>query len=79
MPSMRVVCVPLSERNAIPRLWTGDTLYVNCYDSDNTIGNGTCIYDILKDPDRRLCPLQSTDKTGSGFRCPVCKTLCVNA
>ena len=58
MASLRVVYVPLSERNAIPRLWTDDTLYINCYDSIKNLCNGVCIYDLLDDSEKKLCPLK---------------------
>lgn len=81
MASIRVVCVPLSERKAIPRLWTSDAVYVNCFDCGNAVRNGVCIYDMLNDADKRLCPLTAKNGAGAGFQCPICKDkeLCVNA
>lgn len=50
------VCVPLSSRNAIPRIWTSDTVYVNCHECEGTTCNSVCIYTITKDAEKALCP-----------------------
>ena len=55
--AMQIVFVPLSERKAIPRLWTSDTLYVNCYECQKMNINGVCIYDIINNQEKKLCPL----------------------
>ncbi len=68
MGSMRTVFVPLSERKAIFRLWTDNAIYVNCYDC-SSLEDGVCIYDIINDSNKKLCPLKSTNNIY--FQCPL--------
>lgn len=70
MRAIQIVFVPLSERSAIPRLWTSDTLYVNCYECKKSDIKGVCIYDILKDSDKKLCPL--TDHGSEQAKLEIC-------
>lgn len=53
-----VICAPLSARKATSKLWTSDVLYVNCYQCkcDKKKCIGTCIYTVLGDTERNLCP-----------------------
>jgi hypothetical protein len=56
MSNAHVVCVPLSDRKAIPRLWTSDIVYVNCYECEKVECRGVCVYVLLNDTAKNLCP-----------------------
>jgi hypothetical protein len=64
--SIKFVCAPLSSRNAIPRAWTSDIIYINCCDCKEKICNSVCIYALLKDAERKLCPRKGKDGLACG-------------
>jgi hypothetical protein len=64
--SVKFICVPLSNRNAIPMVWTSDVVYVNCYECKEKICNSVCIYTLIKDAERTLCPRKGKDGLACG-------------
>lgn len=56
---MPIICVPLSSRGIIERVWTSDTIYTNCHSckcEQRDHCDRICIYDLISDTDKNLCP-----------------------
>jgi hypothetical protein len=64
-----IIYVPISQRNLITFVLLEDTTYINCYDDNNLTCEGKCIYDIMHDIDKKLCPLKSFKSNN----CPLLK------